>query len=364
MRAMRRRVGGGNTDNSWPGFVDALSSLLLVIIFLLSMFVLGQFFLGQALSGRDEAIADLRGQLSELGSMLKMERTTNADLRKNMGELTASLASASGERDSLQTALTTARDALDASEGKLQELKATQADTAEDLADITDRYAGASTALSEERALSAAAQLETQRLRIDLSALQQQLARLEAALDSSEDRDRRNQAVIVDLGRRLNTALASKVEELAGYRSEFFGRLKDVLSKRSEIRIEGDRFVFASELLFSSASAELNAEGRAELRKFATSLISISAEIPPELNWILRVDGHTDNRPIRNAPYESNWELSAARAISVVKFLISVGVPSERLAAAGFGEFQPLDPANNSFAWARNRRIEMRLTQR
>jgi len=364
MRSARRRVGDGGTDNSWPGFVDALSTLLMVIIFLLSMFVLAQFFLGQALSGRDEAIADLRGQLGELGDLLKMERSTNAELRDNMGALTASLAAASGERDTLQRQLAETRDALDASAARVLELEDLQAETAASLRDVRRRYTIAGAALGEERALSEKAQAEASQLRTDLAALRQQLTRLEAALDASEERDRRNQAVIVDLGRRLNTALASKVEELAGYRSEFFGRLKEVLSNRAEIRIEGDRFVFASELLFSSASAELNAEGRAELRKFASSLITISAEIPAELNWILRVDGHTDNRPISNAPYESNWELSAARAISVVKFLVSVGVPSERLAATGFGEFQPLDPANNSFAWARNRRIEMRLTQR
>ncbi|TNE61097.1 MAG: peptidoglycan-binding protein, partial [Alphaproteobacteria bacterium] len=168
----------------------------------------------------------------------------------------------------------------------------------------------------------------------------------------------------VDMGRRLNRALASKVEELAGYRSEFYGRLKEVLSNRPEIRIEGDRFVFDSELLFQSGSADLGPEGRAEMRKFAETLITISREIPGELNWILRVDGHTDKRPISNAQFANNWELSAARAIAVVQFLISVGVPPERLAATGFGEFQPIDPNENIFAYSRNRRIEMRLTQR
>lgn len=359
-----RRIGGGETDNSWPGFVDALSTLLLVIIFLLSMFVLAQFFLGQALTGKDQAIAELRSELSELGDLLKMERTANNDLRDRVGSLSSQLGDMTADRDTIKGHLASASDALAIADARVRALETEHAETASELEDITSRFDNASKDLADERDLSAAARAQVIQLRRDLAAVQSQLSRLEAALDASEDRDRRNQAVIVDLGRRLNGALASKVEELAGYRSEFFGRLKEVLQNRNDVRVEGDRFVFASELLFASASADLNASGKAELRRFAESLIVISAEIPAELDWILRVDGHTDNRPITNAPFPSNWELSAARAISVVKFLTEVGVPPQRLAATGFGEYQPIDPANNSFAWSRNRRIEMRLTQR
>lgn len=364
MFAARRRIGGQGPDNSWPGFVDALSTLLLVIIFLLSMFVLAQFFLGQALSGREQALAELRGQVAQLGNLLRLEQAANTSLRDSMAELSASLTAANADRDRLGAELNSTRDNLASAEARLADIT-----TARDALDarareLQEQYDLSSTALEEEQLLSRRAREQVNVLERNVTALREQLSRLEAALEASEERDRRNQAVIVDMGRRLNRALASKVEELAGYRSEFFGRLKEVLSTRPEIRIEGDRFVFASELLFASGQSELGPEGRAELRKFAETLIAISQEIPSDLPWILRVDGHTDKRPISTAQFASNWELSSARAISVVRFLISTGVPPERLAAAGFGEFQPIDPADNIFAYSRNRRIEMRLTQR
>ena len=363
MIGARRRIGQGS-DSSWPGFVDALSALLLVIIFLLSMFVLSQFFLGQALTGRDQALAELRGQVAQLGNLLKLEQQANTSLRDSMTSLAASLNSANADRDKLGADLDAVRNALTASDARLAEMTAARERFEADATDFGEKYAAANTALTEEQLLSARAREQVLQLQNNIVALREQLGRLDAALEASEERDLRNQAVIVDMGRRLNRALASKVQELAGYRSEFFGRLKEVLSTRPEIRIEGDRFVFASELLFASGQASLGPEGRAELRKFAETLISISREIPGELRWILRVDGHTDKRPISTAQFKSNWALSSARAISVVEFLIEAGVPANRLAAAGFGEFQPIDPADNIFAYSRNRRIEMRLTQR
>jgi len=363
MIGSRRRLGMGS-DSSWPGFVDALSALLLVIIFLLSMFVLSQFFMGQALTGRDQALAELRGQVAQLGNLLKLEQQANNSLRDSMANLAVSLNAANADRDKLTADLDTVRSALTESDTRLAEMTAARERFEADAVGLAQKYKLAAETLTEEQTLSARARAQVLQLQNNITALREQLGRLEAALDASEERDRRNQAVIVDMGRRLNRALASKVQELAGYRSEFFGRLKEVLSTRPEIRIEGDRFVFASELLFASASAELGPEGRAELRKFAETLIVISREIPAELQWILRVDGHTDVRPISNALFKSNWELSSARAISVVRFLTEVGVPANRLAAVGFGEYQPIDPSENIFAYSRNRRIEMRLTQR
>lgn len=359
----RRSIKMGS-DSSWPGFVDALSSLLLVIIFLLSMFVLAQFFLGQALTGRDQALAELRGQVAQLGNLLKLEKQANTSLRKNLADLSASLTAANADREKLSEELAGVRSALSDSETRLTEMTEARERFEAQARDLQEKFGDASTDLAEEQEISRRAQEQVAQLQQNISVLREQLGRLEAALQASEERDRRNQAVIVDMGRRLNRALASKVEELAGYRSEFFGRLKEVLSSRPEIRIEGDRFVFASELLFASASADLGPEGRAELRKFAETLIQISRDIPADLPWILRVDGHTDKRPISTSQFRSNWELSSARAISVVRFLIEAGVPAERLAAAGFGEHQPIDPADNIFAYSRNRRIEMRLTQR
>ena len=364
MIGARRRIGGDGVDNSWPGFVDALSTLLLVIIFLLSMFVLAQFFLGQALTGREQALVELRSQVTQLGNLLKMEKQASLSMRDSMSELSASLVAANKDRDSLSMALDAARMNLTDTQASLAEITATRDTLDRQIRDMGLKYRLSDAALSEEKMISRRAQEQVARLQRNITALQEQLSRLEAALVTSEDRDRRNQAVIVDMGRRLNRALASKVEELAEYRSEFFGRLKEVLSTRPEIRIEGDRFIFASELLFESGSAELGAEGRAEMRKFAQTLMQISSDIPAELRWILRVDGHTDKRPISTYKFRNNWELSAARAISVVEFLTSVGVPANRLAATGFGEFQPLDSGENQVAFARNRRIEMRLTQR
>lgn len=364
MIGSRVRRLGAREENSWPGFVDALSTLLLVIIFLLSMFVLAQFFLGQALSGREQALAELREQVAELGNMLKLEQQSNLSLRDSLAELSQSLTAANADRDALEASLDDTRKALALAQNSLASTEAERNRLAQDLAEVRERYTVTSETLSEEQALSARAQQEVATLRRSLAALQEQLNRLETALAASEERDRRNQAVIVDLGRRLNRALASKVEELVGYRSEFFGRLREVLANRPDVRIEGDRFVFDSELLFGSASAELNPAGVAQLRAFAETLITIAQDIPEDVDWILRVDGHTDKRPIRSAQYPTNWDLSAARAISVVSFLISEGVSPDRLAATGFGEFQPLDDRDTQTAYDRNRRIEFRLTQR
>jgi chemotaxis protein MotB len=171
-------------------------------------------------------------------------------------------------------------------------------------------------------------------------------------------------AMIADLGARLNLALAAEVEELSRFRSDFFGRLRTVLGDRDEVRIVGDRFVFQSEVLFGTGEAEIGAEGARQLAQLADTLIAIADEIPDELPWVLQVDGHTDRRPISTARFPSNWELSAARAISVAQFLVSQGIPPDRVAARGFAQFQPLDPADTLEAYRRNRRIEIKLTTR
>lgn len=359
LRAQRR---GGGEDDTWPGFVDALSTLLLVLVFLLSIFALAQFFLGTALSGRDAALEQLRGQVAELGSLLSMERQANADLRDSMAQLTASLQSVRGERDALSDRIADLQGDLSAMESRLADARAQTAATEAELASVRDQYRLSQDELESERAETERARSRVGELQDNLASLRQQLARLEAALEASEQRDEEQQAVIADLGRRLNVALAQKVEELAGYRSEFFGRLREILGYRSDIRIEGDRFIFQSELLFDSGSAALGAGGRAQMRQVAETILDLQSEIPEDIAWILRVDGHTDKRPISSAAFANNWELSAARAISVVQFLISEGVPPRRLAAAGFGEYQPIDTGDSAEALRRNRRIEIRIT--
>lgn len=359
---------------AWPGYVDVLSTLLLVIVFVLVVFVVAQFFLAQALSGKDKALEQLNRQVAELAQLLSLEQRANADLRGNVAQLSASLAEAAGARDGLAALqgrmaedareLDLARQRIVILEGQLRENEATLAGRDTLLAEQRDKLVSNAAELEEEKKLTAQARSQVDLLNQQMLALRQQLARLEAALQASEAKDKESQAQIADLGRRLNLALAQKVEELSRYRSEFFGRLREALGNRPDIRIVGDRFVFQSEVLFSSGSAELNDAGLQQLAALARTLTDISRRIPPELNWVLRVDGHTDKAPIRTAQFPSNWELSAARAIAVTKYLISLGVPPERLAAAGFGEFQPLEDRDDEIARRRNRRIELKLTDR
>jgi chemotaxis protein MotB len=327
----------------WPGFVDALSTLILGIIFLLTVFVVVQFFLSQEVAGKDTALSQLSAQISQLTDLLALEKTGKVDLEDQIARLRASLTGAEAERD---------------------RLRGTAEGSGADAASAQSRLNETSSALLTEQQLSARARSEVEILNQQIGALRRQLAALEDALDASEKRGRESQARISDLGSRLNVALAQRVQELSRYRSDFFGRLREILGNRADIRVVGDRFVFQSEVLFDSGQAVLNPLGRTELDQLATALLELDKKIPPEIAWVLRVDGHTDVRPIASLQFPSNWALSSARAISVVQYLISKGVSPQRLAAAGFGEFQPLDPAATEEAYRRNRRIELKLTER
>jgi chemotaxis protein MotB len=320
----------------WPGFVDALAQLLMVIIFILLVFTAGQFLLSDALSGRDKALKELQQQLSELSDLLSLERVANADLRASAASLSVQLQAALAERDALNA----------------------------QVAGLGGRTAEAEKALTAEQETSRAARAQVEQLSASIAALREQLAKISAALDLSETKGKEQQAQIAELGRRLNLALASKVQELARYRSEFFGRLREIIGDRSDIRIVGDRFVFQSEVLFTQGSAELADTAKQQLDPVITALKAISEKIPADINWVLRIDGHTDRRPISTAQFPSNWELSAARAISVVRYAISQGIPPNRLVAAGFADNQPLDAAAGEEAYRRNRRIELKLTER
>jgi chemotaxis protein MotB len=327
----------------WPGFVDALSTLLLGVIFILSVFVVVQFFLAQEVTGKDTALTRLNAQIAQLTDLLSLEKTGRSDLEETVAALRASLATAESDRDRLKG----------------------QADAAgAGAATGQSRVAALTGELDAERRLAARAVSQVELLNQQIAALRRQLAALESALDASERKDKEAQGRIADLGQRLNIALAQRVQELSRYRSEFFGRLRAILADRPEIRIVGDRFVFQAEVFFDAGAAALRPEGRAELDKLAAALIDLAAQIPTEIAWVLRVDGHTDVRPIASAQFPSNWELSAARAISVVQYLIGRGVSPQRLVAAGFGEHQPLDMAQTEEAYRRNRRIEMKLTER
>jgi chemotaxis protein MotB len=407
----------------WPGFVDALAQLLMVIIFILLVFTAGQFYLGIALSGRDQALQQLQQQVDELASLLAIERRTTEQLRSGNEGLSSQLKTALDERDQLTgklrdadalvsadkekielqlreieslrrdlaalksvradleakvAALAQQQDAASALRDRSKELESKLASEAEktllaqkeiDARDIRLRELGtradeAAKALTTEKEISRAARARVDELTSQIASLREQLSRIAAALDVSEAKVKEQQGQIVELGKRLNLALVNKVEELARYRSEFFGRLREILGDRPDIRIVGDRFVFQSEVLFAPGSAELGDAAKKQLAPVIAALKEISVKIPPEISWILRVDGHTDRRPISNAQFASNWELSTARAISVVRFAIDEGVPATRLAAAGFADKQPIDARNNEDAYSHNRRIELKLTER
>jgi chemotaxis protein MotB len=339
-RARRRSA----TVDYWPGFVDALSTLLLAIMFLLSVFVLAQFLLSQEISGKDVVLNRLNAQINELTRLLALEQASKQDAEDSLFSLQASLDAANTEKSRLEKLLA-------AGSGASAEAEA--------------RIGALSSSLEDERQISQRALSQVELLNQQLAALRQQIAALETALNVSEQRDKEANVKIADLGKRLNVALAQRVQELNRYRSDFFGRLRDILSDRENIRIVGDRFVFQSEVLFPSGSDEINVAGLEEMKKLAAAIIELKEEIPPEINWVLRVDGHTDTVPLSGTGrLRDNWELSSARATSVVKYLISQGVPADRLAAAGFGENQPLDAADTPEARARNRRIELKLTEK
>ncbi len=328
----------------WPSFVDVMSTLLLVIIFLLSIFMLAQFFLTQQLSGRDTVLNRLNAQISELTQMLAMERANKSDLQDTISGLRASLADSEKEKNRLSGLLDSQSGAAAVAGGK-----------ASALADQLD----------SEKQVSQQALAQVELLNQQISALRSQLAAANDALEASEAKEKQSQVKIASLGSRLNAALVQRVQELNRYRSDFFGRLREILAGRSDIEVVGDRFVFSSEVLFDSGSDALKDQGREELDKLAQAVLELEAQIPSEINWVLRVDGHTDDRPLTgNGRFRNNWELSAARAISVVRYLIDKGVEPDRLVAAGFGQYQPLAQGDSPEALARNRRIELKLTER
>ncbi len=439
MNTLGRR--GRRSINIWPGFVDALATLLLVVIFVLMVFMIAQYFLSVALSGRDEALTRLEREINNLAELLSLEKSANADLRIDISQLSSELQSSLSVRESLASqiaALTESRDAIqarlaaaEAAGGKVgkeledaykvievdkekievqlaqlaileklrddltQRLRTAEAEGAQVGKELEDAYkvidadkekiqaqlqdiailqslhddlmaklAKTESDVGEQKELTDAAQAQLLLLNRQIMALRQQLAILATALEVAESANKEQEVQIFDLGRRLNVALASKVQELARYRSEFFGRLREVLGNRQDVRIVGDRFVFQSEVLFETGSAALGEPGQRQLAQLARTLNEIAPRIPKNLPWVLRVDGHTDRVPIHTPEFPSNWELSTARAISVVRFLMDQGIAADHLAATGFGEYQPLDPGLSADALRRNRRIELKLTQR
>lgn len=466
-----RRRSASDELNPWPGYVDALSTLLMVIIFVLLVFVLAQAFLSVALTGRDRALEGLNRRVAELADMLNLERGRAGELQLGMAGLNRDLQAATATREALArdlqaqrtdaARLATERDTLRADRDRLSarladaelqsasaqsrtdalqarlaesagrtdaagqdaatvagqlaetrrtltalrtqsaavqaelartaqadratiearaadiarldgqlralqalrdELERKAADAAARATTEAERRAAVAAQLVEQERLSTSSRAQVALLTQQMDQLRAQMTQVAASLALQETAGRDKDAQIANLGSRLNAALASKVEELQRYRSEFFGRLREVLANRPGVQVVGDRFVFQSEVLFPPGNADMTPAGQDQIRALAATLKEIGRDIPPDVNWILRVDGHADRTPIRGAT--SNWELSAQRAINVVKLLVEEGVPPNRLAATGFGEFQPLDGTETPASYARNRRIELRLTDR
>ncbi len=341
--ALSRRRRGHAEQAYWPGFVDAMAQLLLVITFLLSVFMVAQFLLAREISGQDSALGQLRSQIAELTQLLALEKAAKQDVEGSLLALQDDFAAEKTKAANLSAML------------ESESAKGSSAGTT---------ISGLQTSLDKEKIISSDALAKVELLNQQIAAMRRQLQTLNALLTDAETRNRASETQIADLGKRLNSALAQRVQELTRYRSEFFGRLRQILSQRSDILVVGDRFVFQAEVLFEKGQAALNPEGELEMQKLADALKQLEREIPDDIAWVLRVDGHTDADPIQSATFRSNWELSSGRAIAVVNFLIANGVQPRHLVAAGFGEFQPIDPGSTEEAKSRNRRIELKLTER
>jgi chemotaxis protein MotB len=439
----------------WPGYVDALSTLLLLFVFVLTVFMLAQTVLSDALTGRDQALAELEDRLVELSDLLAIERGGRREFELRLRESEARLSDLVDDRDSLRVQLSDAlsdgerlrvelsavgealevsrddrdrlvlqvaslmqdvdalralRERLEAEVAGLAEqlqgrdqaldetrvalgvardrsllLEAELADAGEstllvqreltererelavvreEVAEVRLRLAASDQSLREERAQRIGVSGQVERLNQELQVLREQLSRVETALRLREQEIGERDVEIRSLSERLNLALLAEVEDLSRYRSDFFGRLNALLGERDDIEVVGDRFRFQSELFFASGSAELGPEGREQLARVAQSLLAIADEIPPDLPWVLQVEGHTDRRPIRTPEFPSNWQLSTARAQAIVDFLIQTGVPPRRLSPAGYAEHHPVDDRDTPAALRTNRRIEIRLTAR
>ena len=398
--ALARLGGARRPENyTWPGFVDALATLLMVIIFVLLVFVLIQVNLAYRVAGQDATMNDMRAQIVSLGDLLNLERKANEELKDELAGISSLLDDTTKERDSLVTQLANATATLSLRDSEIRQLTALQAQTKESLdaarktiaervaaleaieltleqaqaklmeseveiADAAARNVSSLARISELETKNAASQAEVAQMTNAVTALRLRVEELTSLLAEKEAQAARDKIAIASLGKSLNNALASRVQELQRFRSEFFGRLREVLRGRDDVRIVGDRFVFQSEVLFAQGAANLGPEGEEKLGQLAVALNQIAAEIPEDIDWILQVEGHTDDIPVRAGRFADNWDLSTERALSVVRFLAESGLPANRLAAAGYGEFQPLDNAGSDEARRRNRRIEMKLTQR
>jgi len=411
----------------WPGYVDALSALLMVVIFVILVFTIAQFLLGEILSGKESELVTLHQRVNELVRLLGLEEQRNEELRTETTKLSGMISNLTEEKETLSARLVelsqksetdsaglkrqllliaSLREDIDALrllrrelEQQVGELTVALTVKKTELGVLRDRSKALETQLAdekertllaqkeiehteiriqalsalvgeqeqvlkEERRLSANARAEVALLNQQIKNMKWQLEEISRALEVEEAKKLAQEDELKALGKRLNIVLARRVNKLERYRSEFFGRLREMLGDNPNVRVEGDRFVLQAELLFGSGSAEIGVEGKSHLMKLSKTLKQLSKRLPEDINWILRVDGHTDSVPVHNERFASNWELSTARAVSVVRFLADQGIPESRMTAAGFSKFHPVDPADTAAAYRKNRRIEIKLTSR
>ncbi|GAB6050575.1 peptidoglycan -binding protein [Hydrogenophilus islandicus] len=327
----------------WPGFVDAATSLIIALTFVLLIFTVGQFALSVAIGERDEAIAHLEEKLRALAVKLGLSEAKGQQLEATVATLEATLAKTISERDAARQKALELEGQLIALQGEADASRVIQEELKGQVAQLHD---------------------EKRRLEQLLSELNRQIDALNAALAAAEAKATEKERKIAELEQAVNLALVVRLRELERYRSQLFAQLKAALEENPNVRIEGERFLLADDILFPSGSAELTPEGLARIERVATVVKGLMTTIPKDLPWVLQIEGHTDRRPISTPQYPSNWELSTARAMAVVRVLRQAGIPPQHLAATGYGEYHPLDPRDTPQAYARNRRIELRLTTR
>jgi len=375
---MINKIRKRQVDYTWPGFVDALSSLLMVIIFVLMIFVLSQFFLSQKMSGQDQALVELRNNLLELGELLSLERETTTELTSQLSILETKIVEAKKNLKKEKELVTQFKDELTGqsniislNQSEIEVLKEKLETKIQDsfllkknISELENRINNKDNDINTKNETINANKKEINKLITASLKLRNKLSQLQTLLSAYKAKDKREKVKTINIGNEMNSALARRVEELQKFKSDFFGRVRELIKGRKEIRIVGDRFVFQSEVLFKVGSDELGIKGQEEMAKLAITLMDIEKSLPTDIDWILQIDGHTDNLPVKKGQnYLDNWELSTKRALSVLRFLIKQGIKPNRLSASGYGSFQPIDKNKTSIARAKNRRIEMKITQ-
>ena len=375
---IQNRIRKKQLDYTWPGFVDALSSLLMVIIFVLMIFVISQFFVSQKMSGQDEALSKLRNNLTELSELLSLERGTTTELTAQLSVLEERIEIIKEDllkekeiTKQYQEELTGTKNIIALSESEIRKLKIALEEKINENKQFSSDVSALNKQVSmknlqiknKENTLKANKQEVKQLIATTLN-LKNKMIQLQTLLSAYKAKDKKENVKTVNLGKDVNSALARRVEELEKFKSDFFGRVKELIKGRKEIRVVGDRFVFQSEVLFSLGSDELGLDGQIEMRKLAATLMEIEKSLPTDIDWILQIEGHTDSLPVKKGQtYKDNWELSTKRALSVLRFLIKQGIAPSRLSASGYGSFQPIDKNKTKSARMKNRRIEMKITQ-